>query len=301
MAEPEMPEDEAVDVSTDGQELSKAAMKRAKQKAKKLEAAAAAAAESEAAAAAVPAAAEPEAAAAAASTPAGAASASRSAGAFDASYWADTFGDIVKLGKRWSAEQAKSEAIFTALLEFHGRLKLLEPDACEGAAALGDSLKPLHARHVRSVENLLAALRASWHRFEALHAELADLHASVWKRHDTVLAESNADASALSESAWSVVGAGRGLDAQPVGLPPPLVCIEWVRELDAQYASELLLKIELLDGIVFGMSVDALQGSHRLWTLQPHLCQQSLDRAVMLVESLTLGVVSADSRSTGKR
>ena len=46
-----------------------------------------------------------------------------------------------------------------------------------------------------------------------------------------------------------MVGAGQGDDAQRVGLPPPAQCIEWLQAIDQQYAAELLLKLELLDGI----------------------------------------------------
>ena len=87
---------------------------------------------------------------------------------------------------------------------------------------------------------------------------------------------------------WGLVGAGRGHDAQPVGLPSPVACIAWVRELDEMYGSELLLKLELLDGIDLGARAEVLHGIQRLWTLQPHLTPTSVERLAALAESLTL-------------
>ena len=89
-------------------------------------------------------------------------------------------------------------------------------------------------------------------------------------------------------SGYGIVGAGRGLDAQPVGLPSSLELIEWVREIDAQYTAELLLKLELLETVDISMSTDALHNVVRLWVLQPHLSPQALRRAASMAESLTL-------------
>jgi hypothetical protein len=209
----------------------------------------------------------------------------------DAGYWADVFVRLATISRKWSAEQSKTLAIFVALIEFHGRLHLLSPEAVGAQEILRDSLPQLRAKHVRGIENLLGAMRKSWERFESLHIEMSELHASVWTRHSAVLSEAghgSAPASELSEPGWSVVGAGQGLDAQLVGLPPPLECIQWVRKLENQFAAELLLKLELLDSIDLAMSAEALHGAHRLWTLQPHLDPPTLSRITSFAESLTI-------------
>ena len=85
------------------------------------------------------------------------------------------------------------------------------------------------------------------------------------------------------------MGAGRGLDAQRILRPPVAECIEWLAELDRQYAAELLLKLELLDSIELGsMSADALHGVAQLWSLQPHISLPALERLRVVVASLTL-------------
>jgi len=114
----------------------------------------------------------------------------------------------------------------------------------------------------------------------------------VWQRHAAVISADGttpeAAAAALAEPTSGVVGAGRGRDAQTVGLPPPMLCIDWVRELDGMYASELLLKLELLDGIDLGLGSEVLQGVSRLWTLQPHLGTAAIERVASLAASLNL-------------
>ena len=163
-----------------------------------------------------------------------------------------------------------------------------------------DALPLLRAKHVRGLENLLGALQASLRRFETLQAEFAEINADIQQRHGAAAdtAPSNAAAVAVDSARskgsrdepaiWGVVGAGRGLDAQRVGLPPTSLLFEWVREFEVQFAAELLLKLELVDGISLGMSADALHGVHRLWTLQPHLNTVMLERTAALNESLTL-------------
>ena len=220
----------------------------------------------------------------------------------DASFWSDTFVCLASLVKRWSDEQGKSETLFAALLEFHIRLLTLTEDALptlKERAGLEDTLPLLRTRHVHGVENLLAALQKTAERFRALHTEIAEVHAAAWQRHSAAVtsAESasskrssahDAAAAALAEPAWDVVGAGRGSDAQRVGLPPPMVCIDWVQELDAMYAAEMLLKLELLDGIDLGAGAEVMQGVHRLWSLQPHLSTAAIERVAALAEALTL-------------
>ena len=221
----------------------------------------------------------------------------------DASYLGDVFTRVVKLTSRWSSEQARCEAMLVALAEFHGRLAHLADDGSASAtpstSVLGaDGHALLRARHVRGVENLMEALQSSWKKFETVQGELSDLHASLWQRHETLLKEhhkasssseaSQSSAAAFEQPTWSIVGAGRGLDAQPVGLPPVTECIDNVRDLDAQYAAELLLKFELLESIDVTMPADALQGVVRLWNLQPNLTPLALQRAVSLTQSLTL-------------
>lgn len=192
------------------------------------------------------------------------------------------------MSTRWSAEQAKTEPIFAALLEFHGRLHLLRdrplPLSMPCPVELADAGARLRTKHVRGVENLLAALRASATRFETFQIALSDVHSSVCARH-----VATATSHEQQQRTWSTVGAGRGLDAQRVGLPAAEQWVEWIGELDAQYTRELLLKLELLDTLQLSMSREALQGTHRLWTLQPHLSLPSLERLRAVAQSLTLG------------
>ena len=129
------------------------------------------------------------------------------------------------------------------------------------------SLPLLRAKHVHGLENIMSALQKSSARFSTIRDDIAEVHANVWQRHGAVVtaavekagsssvgdsAASEMAAKLLSEPTWGVVGAGRGRDAQPVGLPAPMVCIEWVREADAIYAAELLLKLELVFEVVEG-------------------------------------------------
>ena len=228
----------------------------------------------------------------------------------DASFFADIFVRIAALSRRWEAEQSKSERLFSALLEFHDRLHLLsvgEPLSEYSAMKGQEDLVPLlRGKHVRGLENILAALRKSARAFESMRAEISEVHAAVWQRHGAMVsaaetkprssaatseggsAAHDAAAMLLAEPAWGLVGAGRGRDARPVGLPAPMVCIEWVRELDAMYASELLLKLALIDSIDLGAKGEVLQGTQRLWSLQPHLNPAAIERVAALAESLTL-------------
>lgn len=214
----------------------------------------------------------------------------------DAAYWSDVFSRLAALSRQWAGEHDKSQALFAALLDFRGRLVSLSADEpfapLSGAhrSTLDAALPLLRAKHVRGLENILAALRKAGDRFKRVRAEMGDVHAAVWQRHATVASESAAQAAALDAPQWSTVGAGRGRDAQPVGLPAATTCIEWVRELDSLYAKELLLKLELLDGIDLGASDAALQGIVRLWNLQPNLtaAPATLERVDALAQSLSL-------------
>jgi len=217
----------------------------------------------------------------------------------DAAYLADAFGQALGHSRKWAAEQQRSESLFAALLDFHSRLrqlKIVELAAFGIGSDLEDVPSLLRARHVRGVENLMSALRTSSIRFQEHHAAFAEVHASMWERHDSAVAAavdshgpSLSRAAFLAEPTWNIVGAGRGLDAQRILLPPVAECIEWLAELDRQYAAELLLKLELLDSIELGsMSADSLHGVAQLWSLQPHISLPALERLRVVVASLTL-------------
>ena len=217
---------------------------------------------------------------------------------FDASYWCDIFTQALTVTRQWAAEQAKADAIFTAAIEFHGRLQLLgNADKPAAIASVGsssihsqvisDALPRLRNKHVHGLENLLAALHTSAGRFEELRRKLSELHTALWTRHAAAF-EPGARPAELAEPSCSVVGAGRGTDAQRVFLPPPMQCIEWVQELDSMFTAELLLKLELLESISVELGNDALHGIYRLWSLQPHLRPMALAQLQALVESLTL-------------
>ena len=140
----------------------------------------------------------------------------------DAAYLADAFGQALGLSRKWAAEQQRSESLFAALLDFHSRLrqlKLVELAAFGIGSDLEDVPSLLRARHVRGAENLMSALRKSSIRFQEHHAAFAEVHASMWERHDSAVAAavdshgpSSSTAAFLAEPTWNVVGAGRGLD-----------------------------------------------------------------------------------------
>ena len=237
------------------------------------------------------------------------------AAASDVATWIEAFTTGAKLIRRWAAEHERTESLFAALLEFHGRLQLLELQGASAAktalqaAEPPDALSRLHARHVRGLENLLAALHTSAQKFEELQEELSEVHAQIRLQCGGTLADECMPSPAISGSGsssgttvdhaiWGLVGAGRGLDAQQVGLPSPRVCAGWVRELDEQFAAELLLKLELLDSIDLASGSNALSGVHRLWVLQPHLNPETLSRTTALAESLTLALGSRSSSSS---
>ena len=231
---------------------------------------------------------------------------------WDASFLADTFGQALACSRRWTAEQARTEELFTALVEFHGRLQYLriKNGAAPSAAASLRVFAPgsgfedvparLHSRHIRGLENILGALRGSADKFETHHTAIADLHAAMWQRQQQEQSQrqqaigGGGTASVwLADASEGVVGAGRGTEAQRVGLPPPATCIQWMEELDALYSSELLLKLELLDSIdLHEMDTEALQGVAHLWALQPNLHPQPLERLRLFVESLTLDAIA---------
>ena len=225
----------------------------------------------------------------------------------DPGFFADAFLRLATLSRRWEAEQQKSEALMVALLEFHGRLINLSTEdpfaALESRDELEATLPLLRAKHVHGLDNIMSALQKSSARFSTIRDDIAEVHANVWQRHGAVVtaavekagsssvgdsAASEMAAKLLSEPTWGVVGAGRGRDAQPVGLPAPMVCIEWVREADAIYAAELLLKLELVDALDLGASAEVLHGLHRLWTVQPNLTPSVIERVRVLAEALNL-------------
>ena len=212
--------------------------------------------------------------------------------AMDASYWQDVCTRAVSVTHRWAVEQERSTSVLAALLEFQARLRLLEPDAVDAAAlgalvGLTDTLPLLHAKHVRGLENLMSALREGVSRLSGLHAELGQMHTSVWERH----AKSRTNESEpmrLARPSWELAGAGRGLESQRVALPSALQFIEWTQELDQMFGSELLLKTQLLDAISYDMPTEQLHGVHRIWTLEPNIRSEAVQRWGMLAVSLTI-------------
>ena len=215
----------------------------------------------------------------------------------DASYWQDTCSKALAVTRRWAAEQERSIAVLAALSEFHGRLRLLGQGGAVVGGALreqSDTLPLLHAKHVRGVENLMTALRDALVRYEALHAELARVHASVWERFAQPATQKAAqkaagtDVGAMAQPSMSVVGAGRGIESQRISLPSSLQFIEWIQELDEMFAHELLLKLQLVDAISHDMHPAQLADVHRIWSLQPNLSVPALEQLKLLVDSLTV-------------
>ena len=219
----------------------------------------------------------------------------------DAAFLTEAFADSLKITNKWAAEQERSESLFAALIDFHARLQLLGRGAGTSAvlrafqagSGLEEVPELLHARHVRGLENLMAALHKSASRFESHHSEIAEIQASFWERLGSDTAAKGGSASAIAhctERTWDVVGSGRGLDAQQVGLPPLTDCIALMNDLSQQYADELLLKQELLDSIQLQEATpDLLQGIAQLWSLQTKLQPGLHHRLRLLVESLTVG------------
>ena len=102
-----------------------------------------------------------------------------------ATYWQQLFTQALRVTQRWRAEHTRSEGVLAAAAEFQSRLRLLSrtgPDAGAGAGApcvlaqLPDAMALLRGKHLRGLENIMAALRESVAVFAALHAELAALH-----------------------------------------------------------------------------------------------------------------------------
>jgi hypothetical protein len=104
-----------------------------------------------------------------------------------ATYWQQLFTQALRVTQRWRAEHTRSEAVLAAAAEFQSRLRLLSrtgPGAGAGAGAgapcvlaqLPDALALLRGKHLRGLENIMAALRESVAVFAALHAELTALH-----------------------------------------------------------------------------------------------------------------------------
>ena len=104
-----------------------------------------------------------------------------------ATYWQQLFTQALRITQRWRAEHTRSEGVLAAAAEFQSRLHLLSrtgPGAGAGTGAsapcvlaqLPDALALLRGKHLRGLENIMAALRESVAAFAALHAELAALH-----------------------------------------------------------------------------------------------------------------------------
>ena len=104
-----------------------------------------------------------------------------------ATYWQQLFTQALRVTQRWRAEHTRSEGVLAAAAEFQSRLRLLSrtgPGAGAGAGAgapcvlaqLPDALALLRGKHLRGLENIMAALRESVAVFAALHAKLAALH-----------------------------------------------------------------------------------------------------------------------------
>ena len=95
----------------------------------------------------------------------------------DASFWRETFEAALRITRAWRAEQAHSETLLAAAIEFDGRLTLLgpaahrtRPEAPGGVLRTGDvaAIDALRARHERGLSNLRTALNTSVERFGAL-------------------------------------------------------------------------------------------------------------------------------------
>ena len=102
-----------------------------------------------------------------------------------ATYWQQLFTQALRITQRWRAEHTRSEGVLAAAAEFQSRLHLLSrtgPSVGAGAGApcvlaqLPDALALLRGKHLRGLENIMAALRESVAVFASLHAELAALH-----------------------------------------------------------------------------------------------------------------------------
>ena len=209
----------------------------------------------------------------------------------DGAYWRDVFTRALEAVRQWSAEHARGERMLIAFADFNERLRWLGsssagacPEALGVLARFDDAVPLLRGKHARGMENLLAGLRESGARFQSLHETIASLHASAWERHA-------ATPSAAAEAPLhvdAVVGAGRGLAAQQVQMPPPLQCLEWLQELDRLYGLELVLKLELIGQLALGMDPAELAHTAHLWRMQPNVRPAVLARLESLVASLTL-------------
>lgn len=198
-----------------------------------------------------------------------------------ATYWRTLFTQAVGVTRRWRAEQAKSEGVISVAAEFSSRLRTLSTSSVPAPLLeLPDAVTLLRAKHLRGLENIMAALRESVATFAALHAELAELSAAAWSKHGGSAASSSATV--------VVVGAGRGLAEQPVLMPPPGQCLEWMGELDRLFCRELLLKTRLVEQLTHDAPAEQVQQTIHLWQLQPNLRAAPLERLNALAVSLTL-------------
>ena len=102
----------------------------------------------------------------------------------DASYWGDVFKQALSISSRWAAEQARTLAMLSAFTEFHERLQMMERTSDETLAkrkAIADAWPLLRMKHVRGMENLLAALHSSTSQMESLRGSLSELQTSASK------------------------------------------------------------------------------------------------------------------------
>lgn len=213
----------------------------------------------------------------------------------DAAYWQSVCVKAQSIMRRWAAEQKRTVAIFTALSEFQSRLRLFNQAPVGVLKEQPITRSLLHAKHVQGLENLISALRDAMKRFEQFHTELAELHSSIWERHSQVAEQHGTrDVDQMARPSISMVGMGRGLDAQLVGLPPTLELVDWFQELHSMFTQEFLLKLQLIDMYNHDMEPAHLANMHRVWTLQPNLSTAALERLEILTESLTVpGVESS--------
>lgn len=225
----------------------------------------------------------------------------------DGSYWGEIFRDAARISRAWAAEQARTEAILAALLEFHSRLVQLGPwiprvrpepyGALLRAEPNSDGLgciSELRARHERGRSNLLRALQESVNKFSIFQQDFAQLHGRVYDRYNKLSHMLRFDESVVlsAEVSETIVGAGRGIKAGKILFPPAPEAVRWVKEVDIAFTKELELKLRLLDILTTNdagpNSLSQLSRAARIWCLQPGIEREAVERLPYLVESLTV-------------
>ena len=204
----------------------------------------------------------------------------------DGSVWAEECRRAQGALREWARRQAGDATAMHALANHARRRSLLdtqEPhELSPYLAAMHGAMPSLRAKHTQAIESLIAALKRAVTRLDVLHAELAAVHASLFERYARCAPDER------TRPARVIVGAGRGIAAQELLMPPAEQCLSWIAELDRLLAHELLEKHELLEGVTHGAAADELRRAAERWAEVPRARAVAVERLDLLVDALSL-------------